>query len=635
MISSCTMPRRPSRIRMSPARTGCPRACQDARRRSSQRRIVPAMARAMRRSGSSLGRGCVGQRPRLVLRGRARPGRASGHSSTSPGCVGALGGVAQAVVGLDHAALRLGQREHGVDQPPAPPGPSGTSGRAARRGSAVCAASARAGQLRPGPGGSWRGRHPGSCRSTASRRRPRTACAVAVARALRRRRTPRSACAMISHCRGLVSCASSTRTWSIRASSLNSTHSRRPGRCSSRTRALDQVVIVECRRARLQRLVGVDGRRSRPAAAPRCGARSAGRAGCRPAGPAAPARAPAPAAPARTPPSSSPASCSPPPSAVRKQRRYSASSRTRSSGAAASQAAMVVAALGILGRALRQGAGRRPAGLPRRASVGAGLRLQRGRLAARARRRVRGRCRPAWPRGRRWNAARPRSSRSRWPSSSASVSVSVALGQRHGQDLHGPAQRRAAIAGPARRTSSRASCISSRGAALVDGLEVRRHPGLERESAQQRAAQRVDGHHAQPARQLQHLREQAPRPVEPLRRRPARRSAPAAPPRASASSGAVAQAASRSSMRAVISAAAALVKVRQRMPSGSVPPSSSRSTRSDSTRVLPVPALAVTQTEDAGSAARRCAGVGARGSAQADRLRARPFADRGPDAHSR
>jgi hypothetical protein len=46
------------------------------------------------------------------------------------------------------------------------------------------------------------------------------------------------------------------------------------------------------------------------------------------------------------------------------------------------------------------------------------------------------------------------------------------------------------------------------------------------------------------------------------------------------------------------------------MLSGCARGSSRRSTRSASTRVLPVPALAATQTERRGSAARRWAGVG-------------------------
>ncbi len=59
----------------------------------------------------------------------------------------------------------------------------------------------------------------------------------------------------------------------------------------------------------------------------------------------------------------------------------------------------------------------------------------------------------------------------------------------------------------------------------------------------------------------------------------------------------------RSFSRLAISAAAALVKVRQRMRCAGVPASNRREMRSTSTRVLPVPALADTQTEPLGSAA--------------------------------
>ena len=64
--------------------------------------------------------------------------------------------------------------------------------------------------------------------------------------------------------------------------------------------------------------------------------------------------------------------------------------------------------------------------------------------------------------------------------------------------------------------------------------------------------------------------------------------------------------------RIVISAAAALVKVRHRMRDGGAPSSRRRITRSVRTRVLPAPALADTQAEARGSAARRwrCERVG-------------------------
>ena len=57
--------------------------------------------------------------------------------------------------------------------------------------------------------------------------------------------------------------------------------------------------------------------------------------------------------------------------------------------------------------------------------------------------------------------------------------------------------------------------------------------------------------------------------------------------------------------RSAISAAAALVKVRQRIRPGSAPPSISRSSRSVSSLVLPDPAEAATKAETAGSAASR------------------------------
>ena len=64
------------------------------------------------------------------------------------------------------------------------------------------------------------------------------------------------------------------------------------------------------------------------------------------------------------------------------------------------------------------------------------------------------------------------------------------------------------------------------------------------------------------------------------------------------------QVASRALMRLAISAAPALVKVRQRMILGRTPDSSSRSTRAVSTCVLPVPAEADSAAWTLGSDAR-------------------------------
>src|SRR6185312_10199178 len=83
---------------------------------------------------------------------------------------------------------------------------------------------------------------------------------------------------------------------------------------------------------------------------------------------------------------------------------------------------------------------------------------------------------------------------------------------------------------------------------------------------------------------------------------------------------------SRSTMRLAISAAAALVKVRQSSFCGAVPSSSSDNTRSVSTLVLPVPAEASTQTLTAGSAARCWLRVASESSALVALLH-RPFLD--------
>ena len=77
----------------------------------------------------------------------------------------------------------------------------------------------------------------------------------------------------------------------------------------------------------------------------------------------------------------------------------------------------------------------------------------------------------------------------------------------------------------------------------------------------------------------------------------------------SSASSASAQRPSWAARRLRISAAAALVKVRQRIRSGFTPARSSRVTRSVSTLVLPVPALASTQADCAGDVALRCSAV--------------------------
>ncbi len=75
------------------------------------------------------------------------------------------------------------------------------------------------------------------------------------------------------------------------------------------------------------------------------------------------------------------------------------------------------------------------------------------------------------------------------------------------------------------------------------------------------------------------------------------------------SSSSVTQRPRRSNTRIAMLAAAALVKVRHRIRPGREPASSRRTTRSVSTLVFPAPALADTQAEARGLAARRCASL--------------------------
>ena len=201
----------------SPGRTGRP-VLRSTSPRSSQSRIVPRDRPRHAPLGLVADPRRARQRPGLAAPAPRSAGRASGHSSTRPGSLARSVSWCSARPGSTTPPLRLRQREHRVDQ-------------RQHRGHRPERAVEQLGPDRPTGGrgprrqplaharGSWRGRHPGSCRSTASRRRPRTGCA-------RRSRAPAPAknssvsLSTIAHWRGLVSCASSTRTWSMRASSL-------------------------------------------------------------------------------------------------------------------------------------------------------------------------------------------------------------------------------------------------------------------------------------------------------------------------------------------------------------------------------------------------------------------------------
>ena len=98
------------------------------------------------------------------------------------------------------------------------------------------------------------------------------------------------------------------------------------------------------------------------------------------------------------------------------------------------------------------------------------------------------------------------------------------------------------------------------GLPVVEDAELRRHPGLEREAAQQRLAEGVDRLDLQPAGRLQRAGEEGAGAVEPVgRQRLGRaRRAPSSAARSAASSS-IAQAPRVRNSRFCISAAAALV----------------------------------------------------------------------------
>ena len=186
-----------------------------------------------------------------------------------------------------------------------------------------------------------------------------------------------------------------------------------------------------------------------------------------------------------------------------------------------------------------------------------------------------------------------------------------AFGQGHLAQQHGEAAKRGAdVAAAARQHLGLRLAQQIGGAARVEHLEMGHHARLERKALEQRLTKPWMVMIGRPAGRS---RTSASR----MRARPAPHPSPAAEQiresACSCSSGAVASRPSSCWTRATISAAAALVKVRHSSWPGAVPASSRRSTRSASTRVLPVPAEAVTQVEQVGrrrAAGRRWAAAG-------------------------
>ena len=118
-------------------------------------------------------------------------------------------------------------------------------------------------------------------------------------------------------------------------------------------------------------------------------------------------------------------------------------------------------------------------------------------------------------RGRR-SGRRDGAGRSRRPDGAGAASISSTAPESEvsasvdGQDLDRAAEAVVAPAAPRSGPRRAASAISSLRRAVVDGLEVRRHPGLEREALQQRLAEaRGWSWIFRPPRQLEHAGEQA------------------------------------------------------------------------------------------------------------------------------
>ena len=216
----------PARSRRRPAARV--RAAPAARRRSSQPAIVAAIARARRVRGSS-GRRGPALSPRLgdiIGIGRHRRPQLD-----EPGLSGIGRDMADRGAVERHPVGRL----FAAGTPHRPRRSSGSAARNEISSGTSTQSRLAAFDARPRNGAASRQRHAGrraeSCRSTASGRRPRRSCE-------RRSWAPSPAknsaasAATISHCSGLVSCASSIRMWSSPPSSLNRTHGAIPGRRS-------------------------------------------------------------------------------------------------------------------------------------------------------------------------------------------------------------------------------------------------------------------------------------------------------------------------------------------------------------------------------------------------------------------
>ena len=199
---------------MSPARIGRPSEASLSPL-SSHALIVSAMRSARRVAGAPTASSSSGDQ---ASAGVARRAVSVGQISTRPAWPDALDAVADDVAVGRRPGVRMRRRTRGRRRR-APARRCGTTGRAALAPAPAPALSASRPKRCAHLGEHLAARRPGSCRSTASRRRRRTACAPPRAAPLPEKNSCASA-SMICHCSGLVSCASSTRMWSRPPSSL-------------------------------------------------------------------------------------------------------------------------------------------------------------------------------------------------------------------------------------------------------------------------------------------------------------------------------------------------------------------------------------------------------------------------------
>ena len=231
---------------------GCRRRCQSRPSSSPLARPIAATVAAIAR-GELVPAACAARarrpaapRPPAVILVVGRDDRATARRSPGAGRHAPRGVVRdRRILERDPVQSRR-LDEHRVDRPSS----SAFGGARTRPRQPHVAAKLQLGARGPSPSNAGRsprilaGSAPWKPKIDCLRRRPRRSCAACRRARRARRRNPPVSARTISHCSGLVSCASSTSTWSIRRSSLYAPTARRR-RARAAQRRGDQIVEID------------------------------------------------------------------------------------------------------------------------------------------------------------------------------------------------------------------------------------------------------------------------------------------------------------------------------------------------------------------------------------------------------